>query len=395
MNVYTANAASPSSGGPLLNVPYAVLEGLVAVGATLGNGLVIVAFHRERRLRRRTNYYIISLAVADLLVGLVGIPCAVLASMGLPRHLHLCLFSVSLIIVLCTISILSLVAVSADRYWAILYPMAYSTNSNTKIAVSIICICWLLGILIGFMPLMGWRADNGPTLDACMFSQVMDYNYLVFLYLVTIILPALLMATSYAHIYTVILKQIKQMTLLNGSRNDSPTKLRVLGAARKSEIKATQNLSIIVAFFVVCWMPLYTINCVQAFCAECLVPSALLDACIVLSHLNSAGNPLLYAYHLKDFRNAFKSLLLCSDRRSLIGKDYSNGGSTMTHSAAAAGTATTDCCKSSLAAKVTFGTVSLSITSIRQLQKKQRNSKKSDLKTPVLLSVRQLPEIHN
>jgi len=117
-------------------VPYAVLEGLVAVGATIGNGLVIVAFHRERRLRRRTNYYIVSLAVADLLVGLVGIPCAVLSSVGLPRHLHLCMFSVSLIIVLCTVSILSLVAVSADRYWAILYPMAYSTNSNTKIAIS-------------------------------------------------------------------------------------------------------------------------------------------------------------------------------------------------------------------------------------------------------------------
>lgn len=119
-----------------MNVPYAVLEGLVAIGAAVGNSLVIVAFRRERRLRRRTNYYIVSLAVADLLVGLVGIPCAVLASVGLPRHLHMCVFSVSLIIVLCTVSILSLVAVSADRYWAILYPMAYSTNSNTKIAVS-------------------------------------------------------------------------------------------------------------------------------------------------------------------------------------------------------------------------------------------------------------------
>lgn len=118
-----------------LNVPYAVLEGLVAVGAAFGNGLVIVAFRRERRLRRRTNYYIVSLAVADLLVGLVGIPCAVLSSVGLPRHLHLCVFSVSLIIVLCTVSILSLVAVSADRYWAILYPMAYSTSSSTKTAV--------------------------------------------------------------------------------------------------------------------------------------------------------------------------------------------------------------------------------------------------------------------
>lgn len=103
------------------------------------------------------------------------------------------------------------------------------------------------------------------------------------------------------------------MTLLNGGQRggNSPTKLRVLGAARKSEVKATQNLSIIVAFFAVCWMPLYTINCVQAFCDECPVPLPLLHGCIVLSHLNSAGNPLLYAYHLKDFRNAFKSLLLC------------------------------------------------------------------------------------
>lgn len=296
-----------------LNVPYAVLEGLVAIGATVGNGLVIVAFHRERRLRRRTNYYIVSLAVADLLVGLVGIPCAVLSSVGLPRHLHLCMFSVSLIIVLCTVSILSLVAVSADRYWAILYPMAYSTNSNTKIAISIICICWIMGLLIGFLPLMGWRAAKGPTLDACEFSSVMDYNYLVFLYLATIILPALFMATSYAHIYTVVIKQIKQMTLLNGGQRggNSPTKLRVLGAARKSEVKATQNLSIIVAFFAVCWMPLYTINCVQAFCDECPVPAYFMHGCIVLSHLNSAGNPLLYAYHLKDFRNAFRSLLLC------------------------------------------------------------------------------------
>jgi len=65
-----------------------------------------------------------------------------------------------------------------------------------------------MGLLIGFLPLMGWRAAKGPTLDACEFSRVMDYNYLVFLYLATIILPALFMATSYAHIYTVVIKQV-------------------------------------------------------------------------------------------------------------------------------------------------------------------------------------------
>lgn len=85
--------------------------------------------------------------------------------------------------------------------------------------------------------------------------------------------------------------------------------LRVLGAARKREVKATQNLSIIVLFFMMCWFPLYTINCIKAFCPDCYVPPLLTYGCIVLSHLNSAVNPVLYAYHLKDFRAALKSFI--------------------------------------------------------------------------------------
>lgn len=132
-----------------LNIPYTVLEVLVAVMAIIGNAMVICVFQRERRLRRRTNYYIVSLALADLLVGLLGIPFAVLASVGLPKNLYACLFTVSLLVVLCTISIFCLVAVSVDRYWAILYPLAYSKNVRTKTAIGklfeyfiIIVYCW-------------------------------------------------------------------------------------------------------------------------------------------------------------------------------------------------------------------------------------------------------------
>lgn len=63
-----------------LNVPYTVMEALVAIAAVIGNALVIIVFCRERRLRRRTNYYIISLALADLMVGMFGIPFAILVS---------------------------------------------------------------------------------------------------------------------------------------------------------------------------------------------------------------------------------------------------------------------------------------------------------------------------
>ena len=89
------------------------------------------------------------------------------------------------------------------------------------------------------------------------------------------------------------------------------TMLRMLGPVQKREVKATQNLSIIVLFFIICWIPLYTINCVQAFCQKCKIPLELTNFCIILSHANSAMNPLLYAYHLRDFRAALKSLLCC------------------------------------------------------------------------------------
>ncbi|XP_041767906.1 adenosine receptor A2b [Anopheles merus] len=322
-----------------LNLPYALLEATVALMAIFGNTLVIVAFRTERRLRRRTNYYIVSLASADLLVGTLGIPFAVLASIGLPRNLHACLFTISLLVVLCTISIFCLVAVSIDRYWAILHPLAYSRNMRTKTTLYIISMCWLAGFIVGFLPLFGWHEQ--PAEDACLFVKVMNYDYLVFLYLVTIIIPAVLLLAFYIHIYRVIVRQRKQILSVNSidsrcmasiedgtgscsqsgrhqatkrrtQRKDqySGTMLRVLRAAQNREVKATQNLSIIVLFFMLCWMPLHTINCIVAFCPQCHIHAPVMLLVITLSHLNSALNPLLYAYHLKDFRAALKRLLL-------------------------------------------------------------------------------------
>lgn len=310
-----------------LNVPYMVFEILVAIFAIVGNFMVIVVFQRDRKLRRRTNYYIVSLAMADFLVGSLGVPFAILASIGLPKDLYTCLFTVSLLVVLCTISIFCLVAVSVDRYWAILYPMAYSRNVRTRTAIIIISLCWVAGTIVGFLPLFGWHVKPENEADmTCHFVKVMDYNYLVFLYFATIITPALLMLAFYTHIYRVIVKQVRQIVTMNpmsdSSRRNSNTQmqpgrschggtmLRVLGASRKRDVKATQNLSIIVLFFMICWFPLYTINCIKAFCPDCQVSGKLTLFCIILSHLNSAGNPVLYAYHLKDFRLALKNLLL-------------------------------------------------------------------------------------
>ncbi|ROT82682.1 hypothetical protein C7M84_024158 [Penaeus vannamei] len=117
-----------------LDWTYTVTEILVAVVAVIGNALTVTVFAVDRKLRRLTNYYIVALAVADFLVGVLGIPFAILTSIGLPKPLWPCLLMLSTLLVLCTTSIFCLVAVSVDRYWAILYPLRYSRVMTAKIA---------------------------------------------------------------------------------------------------------------------------------------------------------------------------------------------------------------------------------------------------------------------
>ncbi|KAG8222642.1 hypothetical protein J437_LFUL011918 [Ladona fulva] len=124
----------------------------------------------------------------------------------------------------------------------------------------------------------------------------------------------------------------------NNSSGGSGTMLRMLGAAQRREVKATQNLAIIVLFFILCWIPLYTINCIKAFCPDCPVEGPLTYFCIILSHLNSAVNPFLYAYHLRDFRAALRAIFGGDRKRRMQRHKFlhlNDDGPAITHAATA------------------------------------------------------------
>lgn len=85
---------------------------------------------------------------------------------------------------------------------------------------------------------------------------------------------------------------------------------------RKREIKVTVNIFIIVLFFMLCWLPLNIIKTIKILCTTCSIPDNLITIGIILTHFNSALNPFLYAYHLKDFRHAILTMLGCRRRES-------------------------------------------------------------------------------
>lgn len=113
-----------STANETMNIPYIIMEILVAITASTGNLLVIIIFFKNKKLRKQKNFYIFSLALADLLIGIFGVAFAIIISIGIPENSKFyCLFVLSSLLSLCSISVFCIVGISLDRYFAILYPM--------------------------------------------------------------------------------------------------------------------------------------------------------------------------------------------------------------------------------------------------------------------------------
>ena len=73
------------------------------------------------------------------------------------------------------------------------------------------------------------------------------------------------------------------------------------------EIRATISISIIVLVFCITWIPLQILYLLSIFCKDC-IQVCVVNFAISLLHLNSAINPLIYAYRMEDIRNEIYSL---------------------------------------------------------------------------------------
>ncbi|XP_068165799.1 adenosine receptor A1-like [Antennarius striatus] len=329
---------------------YIAMELVVAVMAIGGNSLVCVAVVHNRRLRTVTNYFLISLAMSDILVGLVAVPCAVLTDLGQPRHnLPLCTVLLSILIALTQISILSMLAVAAERYMAILLPFQYRRVMSPRNARLVLMLTWVTAAIFGCVPLMETR--KRPTNSSyCIFSCVVDMTYMVYFNcFCCFLLPLSAMFAIYGHIFITIRHQLRRIAVAKGTAKTAAaggtedagsssssssggttggggggkasgvgfvvgTGITTVGPSSGSaptttsnvrtgrELRKATSLFLVLFLFMMCWMPIHLINTVQLLCPHHHVPLPVSLAAILLSHANSALNPILYAYRMRSFR---------------------------------------------------------------------------------------------
>ncbi|XP_074930275.1 adenosine receptor A2a [Gadus morhua] len=298
------------------NGPYMAAELIIAALSVVGNLLVCAAVGLDRKLRTVTNYFLVSLAVADVCVGAVAIPCAILTGVGLPRdNLPLCLVMLSVLIMLTQSSIFSLLAVAVERYVAIFMPFRYQALMTPRNAVLVIVVTWLLAFLIGLVPLMGWHKTPPPGSSGhCFFVLIVDMAYMVYFnFFACVLAPLVVMFLIYARIFATVKRQLRRIEAERGGGGGGGGGA---GAARtaasvKQEMKTASSLFLVLFLFTACWIPLHVINCFLLLCPSCPVPFELLLTAIILSHANSVINPFLYACKMKAFRDAFKAILTC------------------------------------------------------------------------------------
>ncbi|NXC50067.1 HRH1 protein, partial [Penelope pileata] len=203
-----------------------LLLGSISLITVVMNILVLYAVKTEKKLQTVGNLYIVSLSIADLIVGAAVMPLNIVYLLNGVWTLGLtaCLFWLSMDYVASTASIFNLFILCLDRYRSVQQPLKY-LKYRTKMRASLMILgAWLLSSL-WVIPILGWHdfANGGKRTikEKCEteFSKVTWFKVLTAI--VNFYLPSIVMLWFYYKIFRAVRKHCQQREVINGSYGSS------------------------------------------------------------------------------------------------------------------------------------------------------------------------------
>ncbi|XP_070852597.1 octopamine receptor beta-1R isoform X2 [Drosophila suzukii] len=305
--------------------------GFIILAAILGNMLVIVSVMRHRKLRIITNYFVVSLAVADMLVALCAMTfnASVMISGKWMFGSVMCDMWNSFDVYFSTASIMHLCCISVDRYYAIVQPLDYPLIMTQRRVFIMLLMVWLSPALLSFLPICsGWytTTENYKYLKSnphiCEFK--VNKAYAIVSSSMSFWIPGIVMLSMYYRIYqeadrqerlvyrskvaALLLEKHLQISQIPKPRPSIQVEQSTISTMRR-ERKAARTLGIIMSAFLICWLPFFLWYIVSSLCDSCITPRLLVGILFWIGYFNSALNPIIYAYFNRDFRAAFKKTL--------------------------------------------------------------------------------------
>ena len=277
---------------------------LLLVAIITGNGLVLSAFSINKRLRTATNTLIMGLAVSDILVGFVSIPCwlhiFISSHKQSPHDPTTYQFYITFDIFIGSASILQLTSISIERCHAIVRPLRHRTLPM-KVFYAMIAIPWMYAVLIA-------------SLQPVQFERWTEV-YTLLMTTTCFFIPFLIILVAYVTIY--LYARSKPTSML--TRHRMPKK------AYKNEIRLSATVALITMLFVIAWLPLFVVSVMATYYPQQLPSPLGIDRLLKFvkfcHYSNSSLNLFVYAYRNRDMIYTFRYIgykLLCKESKLQI-----------------------------------------------------------------------------
>ncbi|XP_031156168.2 trace amine-associated receptor 13c-like [Sander lucioperca] len=267
------------------------------------NLLVIISVSHFRQLHTPTNILLLSLAVADFLVGLVVMPaesirnttCWFLGDIVCSLYNYL-----SAIVTVASVG--NMMLISFERYVAICDPLHYTTRITVNRVKFCVYLCWLYSVSYSIFFAKDDLTQPGmynSCYGECVF--IIDDIVIAVDLVLSFIVPFTVIVALYLRVFAVAVSQARAMrshiTAVTLQHSVTPK-------AKKSELKAARNLGVLVVVFLICLSPYY---CLLIVGDDWVTVSS--SFVIYLLYLNSCLNPVIYAFLYPWFRKAVKNIV--------------------------------------------------------------------------------------
>ena len=279
---------------------WCVAFGLEALAITVCNTLAILVFSKRKFLRKRARYFLISLAVADLVVATVSIPLYISVLGGhydfwIVHFASLATVYRATDILAGFASMFSLAIISLERLYAIAAPLLHRTLA-TRLYFYLICLSWTLASSISSVSLM-YSFEILPKGD--------------FYGVIVVSLSATLLVTIAAYVGTWIKARFRNQTIqLNNCKEI------------QQERKLLMTVFIITSVFLITWLPFHVINAVNYYCQNTCgrIPFSVILFAKLLHYGNSFANAIIYVFKVPEFRKGLKMLCYSKKKQRAIYK---------------------------------------------------------------------------
>ena len=294
---------------------FTVALSIISLLALSGNFLVIVTFFKTSNLKTSANFYIVNMAVSDVVSVVLNWPLYATEGMLKPGGslianqtvgAFFCKLGIYSRGVLYVVSIESLVLIVVDRFIAIAFPLK-AINITARVRTTFLLLSWFIPLL-GIVPFFVYseiiqvgRQTFCRNLMSMLALQIYHFVSFTLFYFAPLVLILVFHSLS--------IKYLRRRVEFHRESNE--------GNAQTKTLKENQNImkifrSVTLGFFI-CWTPLYIYMLLKALYPpifaedKCLLFVGLLY--YVFPLLSAAINPFILIAFSSNYREAIKDLL--------------------------------------------------------------------------------------